>query len=338
MDILILFNEPALAADDPASAQESGVLEAVEAVERSLVRAGGRVSRLGVGDDAPRLMRDLLARPRPDAVFNLFEGLGGRGRGEAAVAGMLDLLGWSYTGSPADCLELVRHKPRTKWLLTGCGISTPRALLVEPGEALSPDAIARLCPAPWIVKPAHEDASLGIGPDSVVDNPAALEAQIARIAERFGPVLVEQFIAGREFNVAIVEHGGLRALPLAEIEFAAEVAGGWGIVTYEAKWSPGSADDVGTPVRCPARVEPALAKRLEQLALAAWRACGCRDYARVDLRVSADGTPYVLEINGNPDLSPSAGLAHALAAAGIEYHAFIHRLALNASQREKDHR
>ena len=239
------------------------------------------------------------------------------------MAGILELLGLPYTGSGPECLALVRHKARTKWLLQGAGVSTAAFLLLNAAEKAVPrEAVERLLAlGPLIVKPAAEDASLGLSTDSVVTDLAALERQTDSIRSRYGDVLIEQFIAGREFNVGIIALPEPQALPLAEIDFQA--AGTrpqkWQIVTYDAKWSPDSDEDRATPVRCPAEVEPDLADRLRQAALAAFRLTGCRDYARVDLRVDSQGRAFVLEVNGNPDIGPQAGLARALRASGMDY-------------------
>ncbi len=187
---------------------------------------------------------------------------------------------------------------------------------------------------PVIVKPAHEDASLGIGPQSVVSDRAALEEQIALVQSVYGPVLVERFIAGREFNAAVLATPEPRLLPLAEIEFAAELTERERLVTYAAKWNCGSVADLATAPRCPARVEPVLAERIAAIALSAFEVTGCRDYARVDMRVADDGGIYILEINGNPDIGPSAGFARALRAAGIEYAEFVERLVRTAAERQ----
>ena len=110
-------------------------------------------------------------------------------------------------------------------------------------------------------------------------------------------------------------------------------AGAWPILTYAAKWSAGSVEDRASPVRCPARIEPALAERLGRLAVSAFRATGCRDYARVDLRLDARGEPMILEVNPNPDVGPEAGWARALRASGREYAATLAALARQAFDR-----
>ncbi len=161
---------------------------------------------------------------RPHVVFNLFEGFAGLGQGEALVAGWIEAAGLPLTGSNAAALELVRDKARVKWLLRGAGLPTADFVLVTPDRPRPQQALEELLAGgPVIVKPAHEDASLGIGPHSVVSDAAALDEQIAQVRADYGPVLVERFIAGREFNAAVIALPEPRMLPLAEIEFAASL-------------------------------------------------------------------------------------------------------------------
>ena len=118
----------------------------------------------------------------------------------------------------------------------------------------------------------------------------------------------------------------LTVLPLAEIEFRISANAKWPILTYDGKWSHNSNDDLATPVRCPANVEADLARHIEQTALAAYRVTGCRDYARVDLRMDSSGRVFVLEVNANPDIGPDAGFARMLRARGIRYEEFANQL------------
>jgi len=339
LDVALLFNEPSLAADHPDYASEAGVLEAVEAVEAALGRAGHRVRRLGIGGSPAELI-DRLIGAAPQVVFNLCEGLHGGGEGEAQVAGIVELLGLPMTGSPSAALALVRDKARTKWLLLGAGLPTadfcriPGA--VTAGELADHEPLARvLAGGPVIVKPAAEDASLGIGPGSVASDLAALTAEVLRVAERYGDVLIERFIDGCEFNAAIIGWPEPRLLPLAEIEFAGHLTPRQRLVTYDAKWAPDSEADRATAPRCPANVSEELARRLGAAALGAFTAAGCRDYARVDLRVDHEERVFILEVNGNPDVSPSAGLARAIAASGMSYDAFVCGLVDQAWSRRK---
>src|SRR5262249_31708270 len=136
------------------------------------------------------------------------------------------------------------------------------------------------------------------------------------------PVLVEQFINGREFNVGLIEAPDLRVLPVSEIAFIDGDPAYWPIVTYDAKWKPGTRDYEATPPHYPARVTPKLAEKLGILAQKAYRLLGCRDYARVDFRVRPGGIPYILEVNPNPDFSPNAGLSGGLISAGLDHTQF----------------
>ncbi|MBI3836681.1 MAG: D-alanine--D-alanine ligase [Planctomycetia bacterium] len=339
LEILLLYNEPALSADDPDWASEAGVLESVEAVWAALVARGHRARKLGLGSSVAKVLESLANIGTPDVVFNLFEGLGGVGRGEAEITGLVELLGFPVTGSPAECLALVRDKARTKWLLAGAGLPSPEFLLIAKADSLRTHRLDKmLSEGPLIVKPAHEDASLGIGPQSVVTDLDALTHQIQQLRGRYGPVIVERFIVGREFNAAILALSEPELLPLAEIEFSGDGPKGWQIVTYDAKWDAGSIADRATPPRCPARVDQQTHDRISQIALAAFRLTGCRDYARVDLRMDDQGRVYVLEVNGNPDIGPSAGLARALAVAGIGYEEFVERLVEYSFSRRTPHR
>jgi D-alanine-D-alanine ligase len=331
MHVSVLYNEPSLPIDHPDYASEAGVLESVEAVEAAVVEAGHRAMRLGLAADPRGIMRRLQDIDA-DLVVNLFEGLGGVGAGESQVAGILELLGIPFTGSGSKCLTLVQEKALTKWLLLGAGLPSPQFHLVATREAVDMARFQPLLAAGQaIVKPAHEDGSLGIGPESIVSDSTALARQIHRVREHYGDVLVEQFIAGREFNVGIVALPEPIVLPLAEIEFVPGIAP---IVSYDAKWTPAAPEYNGTAARCPAAVLPELGDEISRVALAAFRLTNCRQYARVDLRVDKAGRPFILEVNANPDISPSAGLARQIRASGMSYADFVCRMLETAGERE----
>jgi D-alanine-D-alanine ligase len=143
------------------------------------------------------------------------------------------------------------------------------------------------------------------------------------LLENYGPpILIEQFIRGRELNVGLIEAPELQMLPISEILFTDPDPGFWPIVTYDAKWKPGTRDYESTPPRYPAEVRPRLRARIEKLSMQAFRLLGCRDYARVDFRVGPTGRPYILEVNPNPDFSPLAGLSGGLQSAGLTHARF----------------
>ncbi|HEX8199110.1 MAG TPA: D-alanine--D-alanine ligase [Isosphaeraceae bacterium] len=328
--VAVLFDPPALPPGHPDAASEAGG-QVARAVAGALKAARFKAFPMAAKPPAARLVRR-LARQGPDVVFNLVEGFGGRTRGAAHVAGLLELLGLPYTGCPPEALGLCVQKGRTKALLLGSGLPTAPFAVVGPGEPW-----AGAGPGPVIVKPDAEDASLGIDQGSIVADPGAIEARVARVRAAYGPrVLVEAYLPGAEFQVGVLAMPEPEPLPVAEVVFNPP-AGSWPILTFAAKWAAGSAEDLASPVRCPAQVEPGLADRLGRLAVAAFRATGCRDYARVDFRLDAAGAPMILEVNPNPDISPEAGWARALRASGRDYVATIAALARRALERGTGH-
>jgi D-alanine-D-alanine ligase len=302
--VLVLYNQPVLPADHPHADSEGGVLGTVRKVIQSLRRGGFEPHQLGVGRE-PAVLLAGLRRERPDAVFNLFEGLATHAGTEATVVGLLEWLGVPCTGSPSSALSLGLDKLRTKHLLRGAGLPTPAFVAVE-----------RL-PAPgwpygWpaIVKPARQDASVGIEQGSVVTSAEELAARCAWVLERFGPpALVEQFVPGREFHVHLIEeHCGpnLRPLPLqhvAEVLFLKQDPGYWPIYSYDAKWNAESQEWDDTPVDTAAALPPDQMQELAAMTQQAYHLVGCRDYARLDVRMTAEGGFAILEVNPNPNLN-----------------------------------
>lgn len=318
MRIAILYDDVDSRPD--ALPDERGVLEAVEAVDLALRDLGHAPVRVPVG----AALDAWVARLR-DAdvalVFNLCEGAGGSSANEARVAAAVELVGLPMTGSPSETLALARRKDRVYALLAASGEPVPAWLALEPGQT----------PAGWswfpaIVKPVDEDASVGITQRSVARDAAGLEAAVAA-ARRRGGIIVQEFLDGREFNVGIV---GDEILPVAEIDFAALPDGAWPLVTYEAKWAPGSPEDLGTTPVCPAPIDEPTHREAVRIALTAWRLVGGRGYGRVDLRADHTGRLHVLDVNPNPDLSPSAGLARMAAAHGWGYADLVGRIVREA--------
>ena len=325
--VLILHNQPVLPGDHPDAESEREVLFTTGVVQRTLLQAGYAVSSLGVSRD-PAMLIDGLREQRPDVVFNLFEGLADCGETEAHVAGILEWLEVPYTGCPYQTLCLARSKHITKHLLAGAGLPTARFFVAE-------DVPVEDCPLDWpvIVKPATQDASIGVDQGSVVTDMDRLNDRVGSLLETYGgPVLVEEFIRGREFSVGLVEAPDLLPLPVSEILFVEKGPDFWPIVTYEAKWKPGSRDYEATPPAYPARVSPRLRDKLQALAKQAFRLLGCRDYARVDFRVRGS-KPFILEVNPNPDFNPTAGLSGGLQSAGISHEQFTLELVQRALAR-----
>ncbi|MGD0781838.1 MAG: ATP-grasp domain-containing protein [Candidatus Aminicenantales bacterium] len=265
-----------------------------------------------------------------DVIINLCEAFLGYPQLEANVAAAFELLGLPFTGNDSRTLALCLNKFKTKAVLKSSGLPTAPSLLI--------DAVDQKIdlPFPLIVKPNNEDASLGIHPESVVRDEEALRKQVARILDIFDePVMVEAFIEGREFNVAVMDEEKPEALPVSEIDFTKLPEGQPPICSYEAKWLQGEVLYEATPPICPAPIDDGLRTKLQDFAVRAFQACECRDYARVDFRVDKKGRPFILEVNPNPDISLNAGYARALGAAGIDNKVFWQKMIEKARDRKK---
>jgi D-alanine-D-alanine ligase len=250
------------------------------------------------------------------------------------VPAIFELLGVGYTGNRPLALSLCQKKPQAKALLSAHGVPTPRGLVVE--GAAPADLGLRY---PLIVKPAFDDASGGIDAGSVVHDRAALDARVALLlGENRGAALIEEYIEGREIHCAIL---GDRPLPLYEMEFKGGVDDKGvplpRIITYRAKWDPYSRDYHAVAGKCPVEdLEPELVQQIQAIAMRAYRALGCRDYARVDMRLDpATGEVYVLEVNPNPDLADSCAFATSAEASGRTYDQLICEIVAIALERNK---
>jgi D-alanine-D-alanine ligase len=322
--VAVLYNEPS-AASDPA---ETDVLAQVEAVVDALTDVGEIVT-IGVTLDLAAL-DEVLARRRPDVVFNLVEALGGSDRLGTLVPLLLDARRIPYTGAGLIAQLGLADKVVAKARLRAAGLPTPDWYVA--GTPCSfPGSGA------YIVKARQEHASLGMDDDAIAQATAAsdLEAAIKGRAQDFAtPFFAERFVSGREFNLALLqgEDDSVEVLPPAEIDFSAFADDKPRIVGWDAKWSEGSFEYDCTPRRFDFPAEDAaLLDRLRDLARDAWDLFGLSGYARVDFRVDEAGRPWILELNFNPCLSPDAGFAAALGRAGISFEDAIGRLIATAT-------
>jgi D-alanine-D-alanine ligase len=334
MHIAILYNrDHELLEDDPGREAREDVMRVASALSEALTRGDTHAEPLPV-EGASLEFVELLARMQPDIVINLCESVAADSRGEMIIPCLLDTLGLPYTGSSALSLGLALHKDKAKDLLKARGVSTPGFARVDRLEDV---ALVDL-PFPLIVKPAREDASVGITGDSVVHDRASLGRAVEAVLRTFHqPALVERFIPGREIYVPLLGNHPRRALPFTEIQFGKHFDDRPNIVTYAAKWEAGSADYQNTPTAPCLLEDPALEARILKTAMDAFAALDCQDYGRVDMRVSPEGVPYVIDINPNCDLHPDAGFAKAARAAGIDYPALASRLVEIALERAHGH-
>ncbi|MCB9561350.1 MAG: hypothetical protein H6708_13160 [Kofleriaceae bacterium] len=299
------------------------VAEELDMIADGLRSQGKDVVQVNIRDDVHAILR-ALEQHRPDAVMNLVDFYGDDPAAEAHIPALLELLGVPYTGARPAALARCQNKHRAKALFAQDGLPTSPYVVVgaRPGEERMPaDHDLRF---PVIVKPALEDASVGIDLGAVVRDPAALDRRIAATLARHPrmPVIVEEYIDGRELHCAILGNDPGEPLPLFEMEFF-DREGPDGkslpkIITFHAKWDPTSRDFYAMDSRCPAKdVAPELVAKIQDIALRAYQVMGARDYARVDLRVdNATGQPYILEVNPNPDLGDGGAFMQCAAASG----------------------
>lgn len=266
---------------------------------------------------------------KPDLVFNLCETLYNhphKALTEMYVAGWLELLKCPYTGSPPITLGISLNKMRCKQILKTAGLPVPPSIAIPVGEKPDLESIT----PPFIVKPVREDGSFGITKDSVVKTTQEVEERVKFIHEKYcQPALVEEFLEGREFTVAVTGNPPM-VLGIGEVDFKNIPANEPKIRSYEVKWNK---NGPMAEASFPAEIETPLKNRLEKIALKAFHALGCRDYARVDIRVSENRRPYILEVNPNPDLSPLAEFDNAAKASNIAYAELIKNIAENALKR-----
>lgn len=311
---------------------EQGAAHEAEAVASALSVLGHHAIIVPFGDD-PEAFLSKLNVSRPDLIVNICEGVWGDSHREMHAAALLELTGVPVTGSGPLALGITQDKLRTKELLLANHLPTPRHCVARRDEPLPKTALIW----PLIVKPRSEDASQGITAASVVNNLPALQQQVAYIHRTYGQdALVEEFIQGREINAAILGNGcEALVLPLSEIRF--DPALPQPIVSFAGKWLEETDDYLGTMPTCPAELPEADVMAVKAVALAAFHTLGCRDYARVDIRLH-DGIPYILEVNANPDISPGAGLARSARAYGLNYPDLIGSIIGSAQKRtEKPH-
>jgi D-alanine-D-alanine ligase len=241
-------------------------------------------------------------------------------------------MGVNYTGTASLALGTCLHKFRTKMLLQYNGIATANFFLANSIKDI--DSILKTLRFPMFVKPAREDASIGIENASVVQTTKELQERIEYVFKVHNqPALVEEYIDGRELNVAIMGNNPPTLLPISEIDFSGLPSDYPKIVTYNAKWMEGTPEYSGTVGTCPAVLDPRTEERIRDMALRAYQLMEIRDYARVDIRLRNDGQPFVLEVNPNPDISQDAGFARSARTAGLSFEDMIAKIVEHALER-----
>jgi len=325
MRIGLAYNEkpdPAPDADSDSSSDAFAEWDdpsTIAAVAQALSRFGS-VIRLKADQSLPQK----LVRARPDLVFNMAEGLHGQSR-EALVPAICEYVNIPYTGSDPLTLALSLHKGRTKETLAYRGVPTAPFTCME-----TIADVARLpLPYPVFVKPVAEGSGKGVFGTNLCADTAALRERVAFLLGRYAePVLVETYLPGPEFTVAILGNGQeAYCLPVIGFDFSSLPHGAPPVYGYEAKWVWDRPEAPLAIFQCPAQIPADLYREIERTALDAYHALGCRDWCRVDLRVDRFGVPNVLELNPLPGVIPDPAMnscfPKAARAAGFAYDELI---------------
>ena len=340
--ILVCYNEPTRyyenyigknchSTEEDIDLSESNFSENLELIVSSLQKHFTNIETLPVTMDVTKTIKQ-LNEIAPDIVFNFVESIEGNSHFESYFTGLYDILDISYTGNNALTLGNCLIKTRTKQILDGFGIKTPNYVLCKYNKKIITANIH--LEYPLIAKLVHEDASIGISEYSVINNERELKKRLSFLFNNYKQdVLVEEYIEGRELNVSIL---GNKALPISEITFNNLPADYPKIITYEAKWSPDSIYYKNTIPSCPAFLDIKTENKVKDIAILAFNALGCRDYARVDIRLDKHNIPYVIEVNPNPDISFDSGYVRSAMAADISYDNLLLKLANYAIERIYD--
>ena len=293
--------------------EEYDSLETVEALKSAIEAKGHSVVKLGGGRE---FLKKILSK-KVDFVFNISEGLGSyRGR-EAQVPSVLEMLDIPYSGADPQCLAVCLDKHLTKKIISWEGIATPRWSVISNNQLQSTNW--KSLPYPAFVKPVWEGSSKGIRLNSLVREPKQMETAVTALLKQYHqPVLVEEFIAGEEITVGMVGNnppkmvGIMRVVPRkkdANFVYSLEVKRNYEkLVDYE----------------CPANLEKKTIQHIQQFSLKAFEVLECRDFARLDYRIRADGTPYFIEINPLAGLNPrSSDLIIMAKLVGLNYNELI---------------
>jgi len=323
--IAVIFDSPHPEWDDAAFKREveQKTEEAEYDVARALLANGHDVLMIGIGDDvAPLLIK--LAAFQPKLVFNGCEGFRKNARHEYAIAALLDMYGYRYTGSSPTALLVARNKSLTKKILAYHGIRVPAFAEFHEGDKLVRPSELRF---PLIVKPLLEDASIGIAQASVVEDDASLGQRVEFIHEKYHQAaIVEELVEGREVYVGLIGNGDLEVLPLTEMTFGEPEIGEHRIATYKAKWDEEYRKKKKIKNVFAKGVSEELTRRIGEICTTAFHALWLQDYGRVDVRLAHDNEVYVLEVNPNPFIAAEHELAEAAAKSGLKYNAFIQRI------------
>jgi D-alanine-D-alanine ligase len=301
----IIFNQPR----EDALPDELDVLDQVDYIETNLKKLGIETCRKGITTD---FMKEVaaLAAEKPEFVFNLVESINNKGELCYSIP---------YTGNPVEAMFITTSKSLTSKTLKSAGINNPGGYSPSQWEEL-------IAGNSYIIKPIWEDGSLGITGESVFTFTPEYGKKLKDYKDSHW--LIEDYIDGREFNVTVLaSDNGPEVMPPAEMTFHNFDESMPKIVDFRAKWEEGSFEYENTIRHFPGdKLNPVLKQRIMDTALRCWNVFGLRGYARVDMRVDHNDSPFVIEVNANPCLSPDSGVVAAITTAGLSFTAVLQRI------------
>jgi D-alanine-D-alanine ligase len=310
----IIYNEPG----EGALADELDVLDQVAHIEKHLIDLGISVYRKGITE---KFMSEIaaLSNEKPDFVFNLVESINNKGELIYFVPALLNLYSIPYSGNSLEAIFLTSNKTICSNRMKNAGINNPGSYLPSQFKSLKPGR-------KYIVKPIWEDGSLGITSESVFECKPGFEERLKGLDDSHW--FIEDFIDGREFNISILAgKNGPEVLPPAEIVFVNYDTSRPRIIDFKAKWEMDSFEYINTVREFPgSKLNAKLIANLKEAALSCWNLFGLKGYVRVDVRTDRNDNVFVIEINGNPCISPDGGFVAATKEAGYSFTEVLQRI------------
>ena len=304
-------------------------METIDAIKNAFESSGHSVELIEGNENAYEKLKSL----KPEFVFNVAEGFNGASR-ESQIPSMLEMLDIPFTGSDSVTIGICHDKSRCKEILSYYNIPNSKFFITDKSVKNDSEFIY-----PKFVKPLHEGSSKGIYDSSLVKNLEELNNEIARIKSSYRQsALVEDFIPGKEFTVAMLGNGDdLRVLPIVEINLDSVPEGFNKIYSYEVKWFFDTRENQLDIFKCPADVDKSIYKHIEKVCMDAFRVLRIRDWARIDVRLDENNVPNIIEINPLPGILPNpednSCYPKAARHAGMDYNAVLNSVLNEAVKR-----
>ena len=336
LKIVVLYDRVLVDEDEePAAGEKSPVTRTLDKkeVEEEVAEALTKLGHEPVMYELDGTQKSLLGlgRVECDLVFNLAESFADDDTADFKIAAFLELLGKRYTGSGTHGLMLAQDKATAKKIFAFHGIHTPVFAKSFRGRL----DFSHDLHFPVIVKPAREDGSIGIEFSAVVSSIKELMERMDWLHANFdSPVLIEEYIDGREMYVGVIGNDKAEALPVIELDLSKLPDGTPRIAAAEVKWGKGTKAYRDTKSAVATDLPEEIVASLQQTAIAAFQALELRDYGRVDMRLQPDGRVHVIEVNPNPWLSSRAEFAMAARKAGRTYPQLVEEIVELAQARD----